>query len=194
MTKEKEFTHDWFTNSALPYFNALKPNLKESNSVLEIGAFEGRATCWMLENIVGPEGFMYVVEPFTGAADHAEMDIDWKEVRRRFVQNTADMQFRFSLMDTTSERALFDLAASGKSFDFVYIDGSHRARDVLFDAVAVWPMVRKGGIVLFDDYLWGNRKLPLETPKPAIDAFTTIYGDELEIAVIGYQLGVRKLV
>jgi predicted O-methyltransferase YrrM len=77
-------------------------------------------------------------------------------------------------------------------FDFIYIDGSHVAKDVLTDACMAWPLLKLNGMMVFDDYMWGNPRDALHRPKIAIDAFTTIFGETAEIVHVGYQLVVRK--
>ena len=47
--------------------------------------------------------------------------------------------------------ALADLLGQGKNFDLIYIDGSHRFDDVFVDAYFAFRLLRKDGIVLFDD-------------------------------------------
>ncbi len=32
----------------------------------------------------------------------------------------------------------------------IYVDGSHKARDVIADAVLAWALLRPGGILIFD--------------------------------------------
>ena len=79
------------------------------------------------------------------------------------------------------------------SFDFIYIDGSHTAKNVLTDACMAWPLLKRGGFMVFDDYLW--RPLGFTTvqrPKIAIDSFINLFEDELTIAFTGYQLIIRK--
>ena len=41
-----------------------------------------------------------------------------------------------------------------KCFDFIYIDGSHIAKDVLTDACMAWPLLMPKGLMVFDDYMW----------------------------------------
>jgi len=50
-------------------------------------------------------------------------------------------------------------------FDFIYIDASHEPEDVIFDAVNSFRMLKKGGMIIFDDYAWGNC-------SQGIDSFT----------------------
>ena len=77
-------------------------------------------------------------------------------------------------------------------YDFIYIDGSHTAPDVLTDACMAWPLLKLEGFMVFDDYAWGNPRDALHRPKIAIDAFTNIFGETAEIVHVGYQLVVRK--
>jgi predicted O-methyltransferase YrrM len=83
-------------------------------------------------------------------------------------------------------------------FDFIYIDGAHKAPQVLFDAVAAFRLTKIGGYIAFDDYLW-SEKLPngkdlLRCPKPAIDAFTNLYCQKLNILSAPlYQLYIQKI-
>ncbi len=79
-----------------------------------------------------------------------------------------------------SDIAMYEMLAKGMFgyFDFIYVDGSHTAPDVLLDAVLAFKLVRVGGIIGFDDYSWrepGPRYDVLRCPKIAIDAFTNIY-------------------
>ena len=83
---------------------------------------------------------------------------------------------------------MFELIVENKSnyFDFIYVDGSHQGPDVLFDAVMAFKLLRKNGIIAFDDYLWFERNLPNgkdlnRCPKPAIDAFTSVFYKEVDI-------------
>lgn len=77
-------------------------------------------------------------------------------------------------------------------YGFIYIDGSHIARDVLTDACMAWPLLKPKGIMVFDDYLWGEPRDILHRPKPAIDAFVNLFAEDLNIVHVGYQLIVQK--
>jgi predicted O-methyltransferase YrrM len=54
------------------------------------------------------------------------------------------------------DEAIRDLAAAGKRFDCVYIDGQHEEQAVLHYAARVAPLVNAGGIVIFDDLYWST--------------------------------------
>jgi len=73
-------------------------------------------------------------------------------------------------------------------FDLIYIDGSHDAVNVLEDAILSFKLVRKGGLIVFDDYLWGtwgdrnnSKNCIHRCPKLAIDAFVNIYFEKIQV-------------
>lgn len=91
------------------------------------------------------------------------------------------------------------MAKAIEPFDLIYIDGSHRAADVLIDAVMSFQLLRIGGMMIFDDYIWtmepqGQEDL-LNMPKPAIDAFTSIFARKIRLHPFMplYQVFLTKL-
>ena len=80
-----------------------------------------------------------------------------------------------------------------QSFDFIYIDGSHLARDVFIDAALSWNLLKIGGLIGFDDYHWGDPNDPLRRPQIAIDAFERIFADRLTLVLDGSRRFYRKL-
>jgi predicted O-methyltransferase YrrM len=57
-----------------------------------------------------------------------------------------------------------------------------------------WKLLKQGGIMVFDDYLWGDPRVPLRRPKMAIDAFMNIYAAEINVMNIGLQMAIKKVV
>jgi hypothetical protein len=53
-------------------------------------------------------------------------------------------------------------------------------------------LLKQGGFLIFDDYLWGDPRDALHRPKIAIDSFVNIYAEELSLFHIGNQLTLRK--
>ena len=71
------------------------------------------------------------------------------------------------------------------SFDLVYVDGSHLAADVLQDAVLSFRLLRSGGLLIFDDYLWiDDPGAPVNSYaifKVVIDAVINLYRSRLKL-------------
>ena len=81
-----------------------------------------------------------------------------------------------------------------QSYDLIYIDGSHLAGDVLFDSVYTWRLLRDGGLVIHDDYMWKfeDDVPPDMRPLVAVDAFITGRRNTIEVVHRGRQLILRK--
>lgn len=193
------FTADW--SNVRGYWGEMlaplagRPGLR----FLEVGAFEGQATLWLLENILtDPDSSIEVVDTFEGSPEHAEMGIDTSDLYGTFARNVAAHRAKVTTnVGPSAEvlRALYlrDTLPFRPRYDFVYLDGSHRAADVLEDAVLAWPMVRPGGLMVFDDYEWNQFRSdsPMH-PKPGVDAFLRANAFGYSEVYRGYQLAVRK--
>ena len=61
------------------------------------------------------------------------------------------------------------------------------------DACMAWGMLKHGGIMLFDDYLWEDLPGILHRPRLGVDFFTTLFSEQNQLVLLGYQLALRKL-
>jgi predicted O-methyltransferase YrrM len=197
---EYQFTKDWF-NWAPPVWEQLIPLLPDRKVFLEIGSFEGRSMVWIAENMVSDvpkDDDIYCIDTWEGGEEHSEEDM--AAVEARFDHNASIIEkkklaFVHKLKGTSTQHLAHWLVETPKDhpcFDFIYIDGSHIAKDVLTDACMAWPLLKPQGLMVFDDYMWGNPRDILHRPKPAIDAFCNLFAEEAEIVHVGYQLVVRK--
>lgn len=190
-----KFTQDWFSHN-IANFNHIKNELGDIQRILEIGCFEGRASCWMLENMLHPHGHLYVIDTFKGSDEHTGMNLS--ELRKTFDSNIDEVRKETQgvfVMEKTSCEALGSLIFDKlfDHFDFIYVDGSHKAPDVLTDACMAFNLLRPGGIMLFDDYMWMAQPGILNQPKIAIDTFATIFSDKCVVRMVGYQMAIQKI-
>lgn len=58
---------------------------------------------------------------------------------------------RFAFINEPSPDAL-ERFNGKETFDWIYIDGRHDYMGVLYDFKAAWPLLKKGGVMVFDDY------------------------------------------
>lgn len=192
---EYKFTQDWF-HWAPQVWEQLIPHLPERKSFLEIGAFEGRATTWIIENMMSDGGEIVCIDTWEGGEEHVNGEMSGAEERFDYNVKVLETKYPNRVVHKWKELSITGLSAlhhdTTTYYDFIYVDGSHIAKDVLTDACMAWPLLKKGGIMVFDDYLWGDMTRPNHVPKPAIDAFVNIFIEELKIIHIGYQLIVRK--
>ncbi len=197
---EYQFTKDWFAwaPEVWKQLIPLLPGTPGERTFLEIGSFEGRSAVWTVENMMQDGDGIFCIDTWEGGEEHIDEDMGKAERRfstnRRILEAVYAERYVFPLKGTSVQHLANWLKdpEEHKDFDFIYIDGSHQAPDVLTDACMSWPLLKQGGLVVFDDYMWGNPRDALHRPKIAIDAFTNIFGETAEIVHVGYQLVVRK--
>lgn len=193
-----DFTVDWFSRH-IPVWDQLIAQ-KSPRRIVEIGSFEGRSACYFVERCAahGPLE-LWCVDTWEGGEEHlansrpGEAERRMKDVEARFDRNIAEARagaafpVTFHKMKSRSNIALAELLAADKqpTMDLVYVDGSHQAPDVLSDATLAFSLLKVGGLLIFDDYLWFRsdplNKNPFSMPKPAIDAFLNIFMCKLNI-------------
>jgi len=194
------FTSDWFTNAIVnfDYITNYLNKEKQINSILEIGSHEGRSACWMLENMLSDTGTMTCIDPFADrpVTAFAEDSIpEDRTIETRFRANIAEVKGAnqtVNVMVDLSFSALAQLIVAKQQYDFIYVDGTHHADEVLADAVMCFGMLQSGGVMLFDDYLWEDDPRHLGRCKASIDAFVNMFYDRLKLGLVNYQLAIVK--
>lgn len=190
-----EFTQDWFSWNE-PTWEAMFKDLTPRKKFLEIGCFEGRSTVWLIENALEKGGSILSVDTFEGGFEHSPDTM--KGVKDRFQTNVekainSRQKVRADLMIGKSQNIMATLIHSGWECDFIYIDGSHSGPDVLSDAIMAYHLCRVGGMIAFDDYLWGHQADLIERPKVAIDCFVNLFAKKVKLICVGSQVWVRKI-
>lgn len=195
MSDEYKFTQDWF-HWAPEVWERLIPLLPERKRFLELGSFEGRSTIWTVENMMEDGGEIVCVDTWEGGEEHkVDGDQNFDVVADNFNNNMYVLERKYpdrrvnKVVSTTYEALRF----SKGDFDFIYIDASHKAKDVLTDACMAWPLLKNGGVMVFDDYLWGDPRDALHRPKLAVDAFINLFSEGLTVVHLGLQAAVKKI-
>lgn len=182
-----KYTQDWFTPN-IPNFERVRELIGRPDRILEVGSFEGRSTCWMLEFMLQPSGTMVCVDTFKGGVEHDNLDLS--DLYYRFKHNTDIAKLPgqdIRVFQMSSYKAMSEMVNwRTKPFDFIYLDGSHEAPDVLMDAMLAWRLLREDGVMLFDD-VGGGAGVGL-----AVASFVNVYKPQLDVVINNYQLGIRK--
>lgn len=183
-----QYTNSWFEHTCKSNWEILLPALKPQR-VLEIGSYEGASTCYLIKSEYPSE--IYCVDSWEGGIEHDSAVMSG--VEKSFDSNTAislaalEQPPKIVKCKGLSRQVLPTLLhqGNGSSFDFIYVDGSHQAPDVLSDAIFAFELCRVGGVIGFDDYSWSEfvtkDRDPLRCPKLAIDAFTNVFSRKVEI-------------
>ncbi len=165
---------------------------------LEIGCFEGRATLWLLRNILtDPSSTIEVIDTFEGSIEHGDEFFSRvvKNMRQVFLENISEFQDRVVVREGMSQDVLKTMQDRVATFDFIYIDGSHESDDVYRDAILCWPLLKESGILAFDDYKWtwkDEKTGTVHSPKAGIDHFLAEHDSQFALIHKRWQLHIVK--
>jgi len=136
------------------YYAKVIAGLPDGARIVEVGAWQGQSTAALGVEIAnsGKAIRLDVVDHFRGsdASEGPTGALGLPDLRQRFDRHTEPIRH---LIRNVHQMASVDAAAlyDDASLDFVWIDASHTAPDVLADLNAWWPKVRRGGILAGHD-------------------------------------------
>jgi predicted O-methyltransferase YrrM len=118
---------------------------RQPHATLEIGLANGASALTILASLEEFSGGVYMhtsIDPFQQSL--------WMNVGRQLVENQR-LAGHFELIEEFSSQALPRLLSEGKTYDLVYVDGSHTFDNVFIDYYYSVRLLEKGGVILFDD-------------------------------------------
>lgn len=195
------FSADWFSHvipSWRQIFQLVGWGPDRPLTAIEIGSYEGRSALWLLDNLLGhADSRLYCVDLFDRGVDPPTSG---DAVRERFDSNISGSPHaaKVEVLAGPSFEGLNILFHRGIRADLIYVDGSHRAPEVLEDLVLGFRLAKVGGVIICDDYLWSREPMGqqdlVNAPKLAIDAFVNCNIRKLDLLSKQplYQLVFRK--
>ena len=186
--KEKNFSNKWFLNN-FDIFNFFLPKEKNSKfDYLEVGCFEGLSSFFVLSEYKAVNAILLDIwdmpNPNSKTLSH-----NFNSIEKAFDNNLSG--FNFTKIKDDSVVAMRKLFKQNKSFDFIYIDGSHNGEDILSDAIEAFKIVKKEGLIFFDDFLQYDKNRALQS-YDGIEKFLNLYSNYLKIEYFQNNLVVRK--
>ncbi|KAG7442612.1 glycosyl transferase [Guyanagaster necrorhizus] len=199
MTPDYHFTstQDWFSGHIAEWQTLFRHVQSQSPRVLEIGAWEGRSAVFLLTELCKDGGELVTI-------DHFDMmqTADGRARHEKVLHNLRLTNKKFRILEQFSVPGLMQLlyeevVAAEPGYDWIYVDGSHRADDTFLDGELTWRLAREGAVIVFDDYEWEKEAGDnAEHPKRGIDGFLQLHDGEYErLSGPGdYQMIIRKVV
>lgn len=157
------------------------------STIIEIGVYEGYTTFWLSDILTEHNDSLkiYAVDPHVGSNDLTE--VDFNEIKSNFLHNLAvNSNKNVEYINKHSANGLIDLINAGVKADLIYVDGDHRAAEVLTDLVLSWQLLNMGGVIICDDSSsWrfvdkNGSCAPHMSPRLAIENFISCYWDRLK--------------
>jgi len=79
-------------------------------------------------------------------------------------------------------------------YDFIYVDGSHKCLDCYSDMILAWKLLKKGGVMGVDDYMYNlSADNKFNVPFEAVEHFMTKYQGKYNILYKGYRIFFEKV-
>ena len=185
------FIQDWFSGNIdnwIRIFEETGKSRHEPLRVLEIGCYDGRATTWLVDNMLGhKDSLIFCVDTFAGSHEHNERHLS--NLYARFGHNISVSTHpeKVRTMVGDSRIILPSLVRDPRKFDVIYVDGSHATLDVVNDGIYSLHLLKKNGIIIFDDYQWTDPVYGNQPVKKAIDFLDTHYPSNIKRIHDGYQ-------
>ena len=193
-----KFTVDWFSRNISNLNHLIGHHKgKENLKYLEVGSYEGLSTVWFLENILThSSSTIDCFDVFSGELPDNDFS-PWPDLNLNYYQDFLDNVKTFGdkvrVHKGYSYKELRKISDFG-TYDFIYLDGAHTSFELIHDAILVDPLLKIGGILLFDDYEGGD---PNDQDSPfflrlALNSFMEIFKNQYDVLLINCQVGLRK--
>ena len=186
--KDGRYTQDWFSYN-IKYISRIlyKYNLQNKKlNILELGSYEGLSTVFFLTTLKYSN--IHCVDPFIDFEENK--DKDFNKVYENFKYNTQKFENRIRLSKSTSDN-FFENKINEK-YDLIYIDGNHHADFVYKDSINSFNVLNKGGLMIFDDFLWDYYKEINLNPIGGVKKFLSENFLKVKIVSISYQIIIQK--
>ena len=174
-----------------------------SCEILEIGTFAGTSVIGMLQYL--PNANATTIDPWVSYVEKecaTEINTSSLEkilemnIEETFYKNILKAGFKEKVTAIKGDSAfvLIDLIKQNKRYDFIYVDGSHKAIDCYSDCLLSWQLLNDNGIMAIDDYLY---KISLtdefENVQKGVDHFLEKIKGQYIILEKGYRIFIKKL-
>ena len=151
---------------------------------LEIGTLYG-ANLLSVANSYGlhPESKLYCIDPWEDYAEYPQYKGEQPQIYNTFLKNIEKSGYKDKVEIHRGYSNVEVPKFADEFFDIIFIDGNHEPEYVLEDGAMSFRKLKKGGILIFDDYGWGGADMT----KRGIDAF--LHGFDKRIEVLGISNG-----
>lgn len=184
----KKTTTDYFSINAYYWDLIINKNFKDF-SYLEIGSWEGNSASYVLNNFKTKK--VICVDIWDKYNDkYRDENLQTFE---DFKSNLNEFKERFSFFKNTSDEYFTN---NNEKFDIIYIDGWHEAPQVYKDINNSWDRLNLNGIIICDDYFYGDIKLNTSSnlPANAINQFLSEKKDSIKIICVNNtQIFIKKI-
>jgi predicted O-methyltransferase YrrM len=203
-TNNLPYGHKQYFLEAIEYFNTNYQKVKngEQVKVLEIGTYAGISLINIVKLI--PKSIGFGLDRWSNYIENIEGNVNKKVdilnnmdelgIEASFYKNieTSGLKDRIQGIKGDSYEMLLEMIKESKQFDFIYVDGSHKAFDCYSDLILSWKLLAEGGVIAIDDYLYNTDGQVIESPFEGVNHFLNKFQKEFKILHKGYRVFLQK--
>jgi len=192
-TDDLPVDHKKYFLEAIDYFNKNYNCDTLPVKVLEVGTYTGISLIHILQLI--PNSVGVGVDKWCNYNETELLEnIDELKIKDSFYKNikTAGLEERIQGIEGDSYEILFEMLKENRTFDFIYIDGSHLSFDCYSDLILSWKLLNRGGLLAIDDYLY-NEGAVIDFPFEGVNHFLKKHKHEINILHKGYRVFLQKV-
>jgi len=177
--------NNWFEHMEINTYNS------RPIKYLEIGASCGANVISVANTYAShPDSKLYVIDPWEDYDQYPEYKGEQPTVYATFLNNIENSGHKDKISINRGYSRDCIPTFEDEFFDIIYIDGNHEPEFVLEDAVLAFRKLKKGGIMIFDDYGWGGPDVTMR----GIDGFLSGYHKRtMRLGLRDAQMFVEKL-
>ena len=193
----------------LKHWNILDKYFDFSKKVkcLEIGSHEGQSAMYFLHNILkNPESTLICCDPWIKShwLNINPSNLCYEDVFDYNVKNN-NGQNQIIKYNGTNTKIFVEPWFKKLKFDIIYIDDDHTYKHTIENITNCWPKLKKGGVIIFDDYDAQHYIHTSSNPahdegykycipvKKAVDEFITKNKKNINIIHKHYQILIQKI-
>ena len=180
------YKEKWFCNN-LNFLSANFKRIKNVKNMLEIGSYEGRSAIFFLKNFSNSN--ISCVDTWSGSHEHRSFN--FKLIEKNFDSNTSFYQSNNILRKYKMTSNEF-FKKNSKYFDLIYVDGDHSSDQVKIDLINSWNVLKNGGFLILDDYMWWYYKDYKKNPSTPINNFIKENISNISKLTVWHQVIIQK--
>uniref|UniRef100_A0A6C0JXH7 Glycosyltransferase 2-like domain-containing protein n=1 Tax=viral metagenome TaxID=1070528 RepID=A0A6C0JXH7_9ZZZZ len=167
--------------------------------ILEIGVYTGTSLIEIVKRI--PNSFGLGIDKWENYnEDNIDIlqNMEQNNIEKIWNRNikAAGLENRIKAIKGDSSDILLELISEKMQYDFIYVDGSHKCLDVALDLHLAWKLLRIGGVMAIDDYMYNADKItekPYEYPYEAVNHFLEKIGGKYTLIDKDYRVFIERL-
>jgi hypothetical protein len=186
LKKKYKFNYDdWFSSNITIWEKFV--NKIDTINYLEIGSFEGRSTVFISE--LKNTKSITAIDTWEGSDEHS--GISFSKVFENFKNNIISTHKSNIIFFKESSDSFFK--KNKKTYNIIYIDGSHEYSQVKKDFSNSFNCLEKNGYLICDDFNWFFYKNINNNPMKAILECYKKYNKNLSIEFLNHQIIFKKI-